>query len=137
MSTCGTQQAAFQFPKSIAIDPTGSWALVADNSNQRIRRIALSTFTVSTLVGDGSPGFADNIVGSKALFKFPHGVAISADSRYALVADKDNNRIRSVDLTVGSPCTVAGFYCGAGAVSATQVYIHTAMRCMCHGAVVS
>jgi DNA-binding beta-propeller fold protein YncE len=131
------QQAQFNSPWSIAIDPTGSWALVADNSNHRIRRIVLSTLIVSTLAGAGQSGSADKIIGSLATFSSPCGVAISPDSRYALVADKNNNRIRSVDLTVGSPCTVAGFYCGGGAVSATQVCAHTSLRCVFHDAIAS
>ena len=88
--------AAFNYPMDVNISPDGIYALVADSSNHRIRKIDLSSATamVSTLAGN-TQGYID---GNEASFSFPNSVAISSDGVFALVADSNNHAIRKIPL---------------------------------------
>ena len=72
---------------------------------------------VSTLAGAAGPGFADGPVAS-AKFLNPAALAIAGSKLY--VADRDNHRVRVIDLQSGTVTTLAGsgtlgFLDGAGA----------------------
>ncbi|MCI0339247.1 MAG: hypothetical protein L0226_16875, partial [Acidobacteria bacterium] len=83
---------------------SGDVVYVADAGNHSIRRVA-SDGAVTTLAGNGAPGFFDG-QGSGAWFNNPQGVAVdSAGNIY--VADTGNHSIRRV-ATDGSVTTVAG-----------------------------
>ncbi len=73
---------------------------------------------VTTLAGDGSPGFRDNTQGAQAAFADPFGVAVATD-RTIFVSDAgDSNRIRRL-APDGAVTTLAGgaegFYDGPSA----------------------
>ena len=89
--------ATFNYPYGIAVDPSGN-VFVADGGNNAIRVIAPAG-TVTTAVGNGSPGHLDG-VGVQATLKWPFGIAFNAAGGL-LVADAGNNDIR---LMSGSPC---------------------------------
>lgn len=96
-------QAQFHTPSQIARDAAGN-LFVADTGNHVIRRIGVEG-TVSTLAGDGQPGFADG-PGAQARFNGPMGVAVDAQGR-VYVADTWNDRIRVIE-TDGQVRTLAG-----------------------------
>lgn len=79
--------AQFYNPPGIAISYDGSFALVADSHTHRIRHINMATRAVTTLAGSGSAGFTDH-TGGNARFYYPHGVAISNDGTFCLIADQ-------------------------------------------------
>ena len=108
--------ASFNSPFGIAISPDVSYALIADQRSNRVRRIVLASDVVTTLAGS-SVGYADG-VGSSALFSKPMGVAIAPDGTYALITDVGSKRVRRAALA--SPCS-AGYFCPSGSSSATQV----------------
>merc|ERR1740124_770483 len=94
--------AQFDDPHGVAIDPTGTFALVADKNNHCIRKIMLS--------GAGARGFA-NGVGTSAQFDLPYGVAIDPTGTFALVAETSNHCIRKIMLSGNVPgytTTLAG-----------------------------
>src|SRR5687767_618192 len=95
--------AAFSTPSGLALAADGS-VYVADTGNHAIRRVAPDG-RVSTLAGDGTPGFADG-PGEQARFNGPIGVAVAPDGR-VLVADTYNDRIRAIDAS-GTVTTLAG-----------------------------
>lgn len=100
--------ARFNQPSAIAISTDGKFALVADMSNHAIRRIDLDTGAVTTLAGQlGQTGSNDG-TGNNARFFKPQGVAISADSLFALVSDSGNHTIRRINLSTGDVTTIAG-----------------------------
>ena len=102
----GTGAAArFNNPYGIAIDPSGTYGLVADKHNQRIRRVAVASGEVTTLAGGGGTGengggYQDG-TGASARFSDPSGICIDPSGTYGLVADTYSNRVRRVVLT---PC---------------------------------
>lgn len=85
-------KARFDSPLGLAIDSQNN-IYVADTYNDRIRRIAPDA-TVSTVAGDGRPGYTDGDA-SFALFDTPCAVAVMSDARL-VVADSGNNRIRII-----------------------------------------
>jgi RHS repeat-associated protein len=103
-------QARFNRISGVAVGPDDS-IYVADTENQRIRVVRQTgsgnstTWTVSTLAGNGTPGFADG-PGASAMFNNPNGVAVDA-AGVVYVADTANNRIRRIG-TDGAVSTVAG-----------------------------
>ena len=102
----GTGSAAqFNTPTGVACDASGN-VYVADQYNQRIRRIVAATGAVSTLAGNGTAGFAD-ATGSAAQFNRPYGVACDASGN-VYVADRSNHRIRRIVAATGAVSTLAG-----------------------------
>ncbi|KRG72721.1 gluconolaconase [Stenotrophomonas terrae] len=95
--------ARFNTPSGIALDAQGN-LYVADTGNHAIRKISAQGL-VSTLAGNGSPGFADGTA-AQARFNGPMGVAVAADGR-VYVADTWNDRIRVI-ATDGTVTTLAG-----------------------------
>ena len=100
----GTGAAArFDTPSGIAMHPTGD-LIVADTANNAIRRVSLAG-EVTTLAGDGVPGFRDGPA-ARARFNGPIGVAVDARG-HVFVADTYNDRIREI-TPEGLTTTLAG-----------------------------
>ena len=95
--------AAFHTPSGLALDLAGN-LYVADTGNHAIRKVSPDG-TVSTLAGNGRPGFRDG-AGDQAQFDAPMGVAVDASGR-VYVADTYNDRIRIIQPD-GRVSTLAG-----------------------------
>jgi sugar lactone lactonase YvrE len=83
--------AQFKNPSAVCTDGYGN-LYVADNGNQRIRKITAGI--VTTVAGSGTAGYLDGI-GTIAQFKVPTGVCTDVDGN-VYVADNFNNRIRKI-----------------------------------------
>ena len=109
--------ASFHTPYGADVDAASGNIFVADQRNNRIRRVVPSGTVFAT--GSGTNTFADG-VGVSASFSWPSGVGIDAGGN-AIVADCGNGRIRKV--TPGSAVTtlagsgVMAFADGAGAAA--------------------
>lgn len=102
--------AQFSFLGKIATD--GRNLYVSDSANNTIRKIEISTGTVTTLAGTpGAAGSSDG-VGSTALFNTPQGIATDGTNLY--VADSMNRTIRKVEIATGQVATLAGTAGGVG-----------------------
>jgi sugar lactone lactonase YvrE len=97
--------AKFFKPSGTVFDGSGV-TYVSDSDNHRIRKISLIG-NVSTLAGNGSPGFNDG-VGTSASFYYPSGIAIDSNGDFLFVADQDNHLIRKISTASGAVYTIAG-----------------------------
>jgi len=80
--------------EGVAVDSTGN-VFIADANDHRVRKIATDG-TISTVVGDGFPGFyGDGGPASAARINTPYGIAVDrAGNLY--IADLGNNRVRKI-----------------------------------------
>jgi sugar lactone lactonase YvrE len=101
--------ARFNFPGRIGIDGANN-IYVADTGNNVIRKITPAG-VVTTLAGDGAPGFADG-TGSLAHF-FAPGAVVAANDGTVYVADTGNQTIRKI-TPAGVVTTLAGSPHSAG-----------------------
>ena len=91
----------------LAIDPTGTYALICDINNKRVRRLDIASSQVTTLAGSDAGGFHDG-VGTNATFNLPVDVSIDPSGTYALIVDFSSNRIRRIVIATAQVTTLAG-----------------------------
>jgi hypothetical protein len=110
-------------PFGVAVTPDGE-VLVADTSNNRIRKIGLDG-RITTVAGSGVRGDGgDGGRATGAMLAFPHAVSPTPDGGF-LIADTSNSRIRKVDasgvITTVAGTGVAGFSGDGGPASQAQI----------------
>ena len=94
-------------PYGLAIGPDGR-LYFCDLDNQRIRRLDLTTRTLSTIAGSGSRGYSgDGGPATSASLNMPHELRFDAAGDL-YVAERDNHVIRKVAMKTGIISTVAG-----------------------------
>jgi NHL repeat. len=76
---------------------------VADTYNHRIKKADLSSGSIHTTAGTGSPGFADG-PGAQAAFNEPSGLTFLGDSLF--IADTNNHAVRIYDQRSGDVSTM-------------------------------
>jgi len=94
--------AKLYYPYGVAVDAAGN-IYIADEANDRIRKVTASTGDISTVAGTGTTGYSgDGYLATSAELYWPHSVAVdSASNLY--IADEDNNRIRAVAQFKATP----------------------------------
>ncbi len=111
--------ARFNAPLFIAI--AGDYLYVTEGGNNKIRRVEISTRTVSTFAGppEGStaPGDTDG-TGNAARFNGPAGIL--SDGTYLYVADSGNHRIRRIEIATAEVTTLAGPAAGSSGMGDTD-----------------
>jgi uncharacterized protein (TIGR03437 family) len=91
-------QAQLSDPRGLAFDSAGN-LYIADNGNNRVRKLTLSSGLVTTVAGNGKAAFAgDGLLATQASLNMPTGVAFDGAGNM-LIADQGNNRIRLVLAT--------------------------------------
>ena len=99
------------------------WALdgpdllyIADQSNNRIRKLDLTSGVITTVVGTGESGYnGDEAPGPETALAGPSGLAVDQEGNL-YIADTFSGRIRKWDRHTGTVETVAG---GMGAFQFT------------------
>ena len=92
-------------PSGVVVDISGN-VFIADQSNNRIRKVSTSGF-ISTVAGNGTSGYSgDGGAATASNLSGPSGVAVDGSGNL-YIADQSNNRIRKVS-TSGIITTVAG-----------------------------
>jgi trimeric autotransporter adhesin len=112
--------AALNYPSSIALDAAGD-VYIADTENNRIRMVTKSTGIISTVAGNGTPGYSgDGGLATSAKLARPNDVALDALGNI-YIADTWNNCLRMVTKSTGIISTVAGIdkggYSGDGGLA--------------------
>ena len=112
LSVDGTGTAAsFNSPRGVAANSTHVFVCSIGSNN--IRQIEISTGIVTTLAGSGSAGDSDG-TGTAASFDSPRGLA--ANATHVFVCDRNNNKIRQIEISTGVVTTLAG----SGAIGSTN-----------------
>jgi sugar lactone lactonase YvrE len=106
--------ASFNNPVGITTDGTNLY--VADQNNQIIRKIVISTGVVTTFAGS-SRGYTDNATGTSAKFYNPIGITTDGTNLY--VADFGNHLIRQIVISSGAVTTLAGTAGSSGSANGT------------------
>ena len=102
-------------PYGVFVDAAGD-IFIADTSNERIREVAASNGTISTVAGNGTfctlTPCGDGGAATSAQLDFPEGVFVDSLGNI-YIADTDNSVIRVVNPAT-TPVTVAGVTIPAG-----------------------
>jgi DNA-binding beta-propeller fold protein YncE len=99
--------ASLNEPYEVRFDKDGNMYFV-EMQNHVLRRVDAKTKLISTVAGNGTPGFAgDGGPAAKAQFRQPHSIAVDPAGAL-LICDIGNNRIRRIDLKTGVIDTYAG-----------------------------
>ncbi len=96
---------AARFGRPYGITTDGTYLFVADQTNNTIRKIVISTGVVTTLAGSGVAASTDG-TGAGASFNSPTG--ITTDGTNLFVTDRLGHAIRKIVVSTGVVTTVAG-----------------------------
>lgn len=100
---------ASRFNNPYGITTDGTNLFVAEQNNNKIRKIVIATGIVTTLAGPApgntTSGDADG-TGNAARFNSPYG--LTTDGTNLFVADKANHKIRKIVIATGVVTTLAG-----------------------------
>jgi sugar lactone lactonase YvrE len=100
--------ARLNHPKGVEIAPDGS-LYIADNDNNEVRRVDLTTGIITTVAGTGAAGFSgDGGPATAARLHEPRNIAFDGAGRLYIV-DQDNGRIRRVGTDGVISTFAAGF----------------------------
>ena len=94
-------------PHELRFDHAGN-CYISDMVSQAVRKIDAKTKVMTTIAGNGKPGFdGDDGPANKARLDLPIAVAMDSDTGL-LICDIKNHRVRRVDLETGVISTFAG-----------------------------
>lgn len=91
-------------PTGVAV--RGDEMFIAESGQHRIRRVDMTTGLITTIAGDGNPGSNGAVVARLARLNGPSHVLLYGT--YLFIADRDNHRVRRINLRDGLIYTVAG-----------------------------
>lgn len=99
--------ASLNEPSALVVDDYGH-LYIADQSNNRVRRVDAVTGVITTIAGTGQAAYTgDGGPATDSGLAGPSGLALGPDGML-YVADTFNGRIRMIDLSTGLISTVAG-----------------------------
>src|SRR5437763_448333 len=101
------QAALLNGPFDVAFDRAGN-LYFSDTFNHRIRRVDARSGGITTVAGNGEPGYSgDGGPAIRASLNEPYGIAIDRAGNI-FVADRLNRRVRRIDAANGTITTLAG-----------------------------
>jgi uncharacterized protein (TIGR03437 family) len=86
--------AKLNYPCCVALDGQGN-LLIGDTSNNRLRRLDLSTGVISTIAGNGKFGDTfDGSLATTAKLRFPTYMTVRSTDQAVFFSDSNNNRVK-------------------------------------------
>ncbi len=99
--------ATLSSPEAVAVDSSGD-VYIADSTNNRIRKVTVSTGNIETIAGmGGSSSSGDGGLATAAQVNNPAGIAVDSSGN-VYISDTFGQRIRKIDASTGNISTVAG-----------------------------
>ena len=98
--------AQLNWPSGIEVDALGN-LYIADQRNDRIRKVDSSTGVITTIAGTGIRGYNGNGLATSTHLNRPSDIVLD-ETGNLYFADRDNNRIRKVEVSSGMITTLAG-----------------------------
>jgi sugar lactone lactonase YvrE len=113
------------FPKGIAVDSGGNLFIGDQGESHRVRRVDAATHIITTVAGDGTPGFSgDGGPAAQARVNHPTYVAVAPNGELSFI-DFGNMRVRRISPS-GIITTVAGIgqrgFSGDGGPAASAAF---------------
>ncbi len=100
-------EAGLNEPAALAVSD-GGILYIADQNNNRVRAVDLSTGVIRTVAGTGTAAYnGDDVAATETGLAGPGGLALAPDGTL-FIADSFNGRIRAVDPVTGIIHTVVG-----------------------------
>ena len=102
--------ATFNAPRGLAIDPTNTYLYVTDYALETIRRVVLSTMTVTTIAGTATTAIPVNKLnqfGASATFYQPYGVQVDAQGNL-LISDNKMRYFKKLYVATGLVAVIGG-----------------------------
>ncbi|MBL8189457.1 MAG: hypothetical protein JNK38_15715 [Acidobacteria bacterium] len=102
-------EADLALPTGVAVDAAGN-LYIADQGNNRIRKVNASDKKISTIAGTNTPGFSGDggpAANAQISLSFPSFLTVDT-SGDVFFADRSNNRIRKITVNTGIITSVAG-----------------------------
>lgn len=96
-------------PAGVAIDGMGN-ILIADENNNRVRKINTKSGIITTIAGNGAATFDSNDDKGPAIIASlnkPSGLAVDFEGN-VYIADRGNSRVRKIDAITGNIDTIIG-----------------------------
>ena len=100
-----------------------SFALLCDSPGNTIRKVEMSTLTVTTIAGSGVAGDHSD-TGTLAQFDGPSGVALSSDDTFAVLSNTNRHTIRMIDLSTSQVTSLAGSAGETGVLNGIGSHAH-------------
>jgi hypothetical protein len=94
-------------PNGVSVDGAGN-VYIADYSNNRVRKITVSTGIIATVAGNGTQGYSGDGGQATSAELYTPGGATPDGAGNLYISDAQNNRVRKVSLATGVITTVAG-----------------------------
>src|SRR5947208_1540428 len=99
--------AELYLPAGVTFGAAGD-LFIADQQNNRIRRVDATAGIITTVAGNGSAGFGgDGGPATAAQLNYPYSVGVDAAGN-VLIPDTTNERLRRIDARTGIITTIAG-----------------------------
>lgn len=100
-------QAQIGLPRGLEVTSNGV-VIFVDGTNHRVRQINLDG-SIETIAGTGAAGYSgDDGAAISAQLNVPFGIELDEPNQRLYIADRQNDRVRMLDLSTGLITTVAG-----------------------------